>query len=387
MSTIGEPEVHSYPRLQQHSWKNPQFVRVMLFIIPTIIASALINAVVGLKTSFLLKEQLNIGPSALGTIYVVLGIPAYLQPFIGVWTDMFAFFGYHRRSYYMAGKLVGSAGLLGLALLEGLGKVGAHGHDGLATVLCLLMIIGAGGIVRTVIFNAIMVAIGNVTGRFSQLISALYLIPIIMGITYTSSLSGYVVDHWSFSRAFIVGAAITLLSIPLVFLIDEKRTSKKQHSWESTDAHASRMLEKRNERNRIAAALRSAMRSPGLWALVFFVFYLIFTPGINNTKLYYERDYLHFSGTLIGELGRYANWGALIGYFLYGLTSRKVPVYMLAWGAWLMDCLSYPALLLLHDRQSAMVLEVISNIIGAVYGVCFFYLRWRRGFARKALKV
>jgi len=377
MTAIAEPAEKSEPTVSQHSWKSPEFIRVMLFIVPTLVGGSVISAIIGLKYSFMLKEQLNIGPNALGTLNIVLGIPSYLQPFIGAWTDMFAFFGYHRRSYYMAGKLLGAGGLFGLAALESSGKVGAPGHSSLFTVVCLVMLIAAGGIVRTVIFNAIMVALGNLTGRFGQLVAAVNLIPIIMGVTYTSNLGGYVADNWSFPRAFSVGAVLTLLTIPLVFLIDESRTSQKQDESETKDEHVKRLLEKRSERRRVTAAIRQAAQSPGLWFLVFFVFYLILTPGINNTKLYYERDSLHFSGMLIGSLGRYTNWGALAGYFLIGMVSRRIPVYMLAWGAWLLDCASYPVLLLLHDGRSAIIVEVGSAIIGAVYGVCLYTLAAR----------
>jgi MFS family permease len=67
----------------------------------------------------------------------------------------------------------------------------------------------------------------------------------------------------------------------------------------------------------------------------------------------------------------------LAGYFLYGIVSRRIPVYMLAWGAWMLDCVSYPVLLLLHDSHSAMILEVLNSIIGAVYGVCLYTLAAR----------
>lgn len=357
-------------RTPEEEQRRRESIRVMLFVIPTIVMSALIAAVTGLKTSFMIKEQLGLNASDLGTLNLVLGIPSYIQPFIGAWTDMFAFFGYHRRSYYLAGKVLHAASLVGLALLEASGRVVGNHGGGYPVVILLLMLIAAGGIIRTVIFNAILVALGNFTGRFGQLLALINLVPIVMGIVYTAGLSGYVAEKWSYPHAFTMGAILTLLSMPLVFLIDEKRTSKARHHTETHEEHQARLHAKQKDKERTRLAIGQAFRSPGLWALVAFVFYLIITPGVNNTKLYFMQDNLHFSKLFIGQLGRYGSIGALTGYFLYGAVSRKIPVYMLAWGAWMMDCLSYPAMLFLRDHHSAIVLEVMSAIISALYGVC-----------------
>jgi len=286
------PEIENSTSDFQHSWRNPTFVRVLLFIIPTIVIIELAGAVSGLKIAFMEKEQLGIGPTQLGFINLVLGLPSYMQPFIGAWTDMFAFFGYHRRSYFVAAKVVAVAGLIMLSLFEKSGLASNHEQKSLFAIVGLLMLIASGGILRVVIFNAIMVALGNITGRFGQLIAAVSLIPIVMRIAYTANLSGIVAEHWSYERAFLTCAVLNLLSIPLVLIIDESRTSVKRLASESQEEHADRLELKRSERLELLRAMRTAFKSPGLWALVGFVFYLLLTPGVNNTKLYFYQDYL-----------------------------------------------------------------------------------------------
>ncbi len=350
--------------------KRREAIRVLMFLLPTVLFGGVIGAITGLKTSFLLKEQMGLNASDLGTLNLLLGLPSYLQPFIGMWTDMFAFLGYHRRSYYLSGKVLHAAGLAGLALLESAGRIGDAHHHNQLTVFALLLIIGAGGIIRTVIFNAILVALGNFTGRFGQFLAIVNLTPIVLSIVYTANLSGYVADHWSYQHAFWVGTILTILSTPLVFLIDEKRSSNRRHAAETHEEHAARMAKKVDDRRRILASIVHVAKTPGVWALTAFVFYLIVTPGVNNAKLYFEQDSLQFSRELIGQLARFASIGALIGYAVYGLVSRRIPIYMLAWGAWLMDCASYPTLLLLHSPGSAKVLEVGTAVIGALYAVC-----------------
>ncbi len=362
---------------QLHSWRNPAFVRVLLFVLPYVVFLDLVSAVVGLKQSFLIKEQLGIGATQLGYLNLILGIPGYVQPFIGAWTDAFAFLGFHRRSYFITAKLVAVSGYLGLAFLEHFPGGIRPGQTSLLSVTALLLLIISGAYVRNVIFNAIVVKLGNVTGRFGQLIAAISLIPILMRIGGTANLSGFIADHWSYSRAFLVGAILTLLSTPIVFLIDEKRINSKREASETQQDHEDRLTIKVQERREILASMVTAFRSPGLWALVGYVFYLILTPGVNNTKVYFYQDHLKFSREFIGHLGFYANIGALTGYFLYGLVSRRVPVYMLVWGAFLMDCVGYPALLLMRGVQSAKAMEVTYSIIGALYNVCLFTLAAR----------
>lgn len=364
-------EDSSYPMsADEKRRRQKEFIQVLVFVVLTIGIGALTGAFTGLKTTFLYKEELHLSPSDVGTLGLILGIPSYIQPFIGAWTDMFAFFGYHRRSYYLAGKLVGVAGLMGLALTEhfhGLLSVQQHHY---AIVVSLMLLIAAGGIVRTVIFNAIVVALGNDTGRFGQLQALMSLIPLVMGIAFTAKLGGVVAQNWSYPNAFMVAALLTLLSTPLVFLIDEKRSLQKRHVHESTEEHEQRLAAKRIAREETAKAMRQAFRSPSLWALVGFVFYLILTPGIFTVKVYYQTDHLHFSKLFLGSLGMFGAMGGLVAYVLFGVTFRRIPVYMLAWGAWLMDCLSYPSLLFLHNHISAIILEIFGAIVGALYVLC-----------------
>ena len=357
------------------SWHSHAFKSIIFFMLPTLVASELANAFVGLKTIFLVKEDLHFSASSYGTLMLFLGIPSYLQPFIGAVTDLKAFFGYHRRSYYMAAKIVGAALFISLAVLETTGKVHLSPQQHLVAVVAVLLMNGICGAIRTVIFNAIVVSLGNVTGRFGQLFSFTRLLPVILGITFTARMSGIVAQNWSYAATYLAGAAITLISMPLVLFIDEIKqpAAHTLTETERTELAPSNALKH-------AASVKSilhALKSPSLWALVGFVFYLIVTPGIGNTKLYFEQDSLHFSKKLIGLLGMYTNFGLLFGYFAYAAVSRRLPVYMLAWTAWVVDCISYPVLLVLHGPKSAIFVEIASAIIGAVYAACLYTLAAR----------
>jgi hypothetical protein len=97
---------------------------------------------------------------------------------------------------------------------------------------------------------------------------------------------------------------------------------------------------KRTERAETVAALRQAARSPELWMVVGYVFYLIFTPGTNMAKFYYSVDTLHFSKQFIGNLGQFTSAGVLLGILFFAAVSRKLPVAAVT-------CLTVPAALLI----------------------------------------
>ena len=334
-------------------------VRVFLLISLSAFLGTVLGALTGEKTTFLYKEELGLSASGLATLLILLGIPSYLQPFMGAWADLKPLLGYHRRSYYVVGSLVGTCGYLGLAFM--------HSYH-LWSVVCLLLITGFFAMFFGVIINAVMVAVGNRTGMFGRLQTLTIFIPYVMRLAYTSHLGGYVAQHWSYERAFGTAALLSLLHLPLVFLVEDKRVSAARAETETEEAHAARLAERHAQTARNLATLKQSMKSPGLWALVGFIFYLIITPGPNAT--YYFKDGLGLSKQFIGDTGRWSAVGALLGMGLFALGSRRLPVIALVLGAWLMDCMMYPTSLLMHDAPSVRWMTLANTCVGIIYGLC-----------------
>jgi len=334
-------------------------VRIFLLIGLSALLGTVLGALTGEKTTFLYKEELHLSASGLATLGILLNIPSYLQPFMGAWADLKPLLGYHRRSYYVIGTFIGSMGYLGLACM--------HSYH-LWSVVCLILIAGFFAVFSGVIVNAVMVAVGNSTATFGRMQTLSVFIPYVLSLAYTSHLSGYVAQHWSYGRAYGMAAFLSLLFLPMACLIEDQRVTHGREALESEEAHIARMAERhaRNARNR--AQLKQSMRSPGLWALVGFIFYLIITPGPNST--YYFTDGLHLSKQFIGDTGRWTSVGALLGMGLFAFGNKRLPVIALVLGAWLMDCAGYPAALLMRDATSVHWMSLISAAIGIIYGLC-----------------
>ena len=81
--------------------KRDAALRVALLLALYVALETIVSALTGEKKQFLYKEELHLSASAMAMWTVVLGIPTYLQPFLGAWADLKPLFGYHRRSYFL----------------------------------------------------------------------------------------------------------------------------------------------------------------------------------------------------------------------------------------------------------------------------------------------
>ena len=344
------------------------FLRLILLMAATMVVGTLVGTFSAEKLLFLYKEQLHLSAGGLATLAILVAVPNYLRPFIGGGSDLFPLLGYHRRSYYALAALTAAVGYFGLSLTS-------H-YTYLSTVL-LVMVAVAGGVTLIVMADAIMVSIGNKTGTVGRVQAVQQFTPFLLALLFAARLGGYVTQNWSYAHCFRTAALLSLLFLPLTFLIDEKRVIARQHERESPDEHLERLEAKRAERARTTEALRKAARSPGLWAIVAYVFYLIFTPGTNTAQLYYVVDSLHFSKQFIGNLGQFSAAGVLVGILFFGVVSRKLPVVAVTLGAWLCDCSLYLINFGLHDHFSAKVVAFVGGFSGILYALCLYTLAAR----------
>ncbi len=342
--------------------------RVALLIGASVILNTVVGVFSGEKLSFLYKDVLGLSASGMATLRLVAGIPAYLRPLMGAGSDLFPLFGFHRRSYYAFSWLLMALGFLCLAGMH-------HYHYG--SVLGLVIVTGAGGNLLFVIMDAIMVAVGNPTGRVGQFQTIQQGVPLLLGLTFAGPLSGYVTQHWSYTACFLTAALLALGGVPLALIITEERVGVARRGQETAEEHAARTAARAEERARVAASLRLAARSPGLWAVVGFVFYLIVTPGTNTAQFFYSVNVLHFSKQFLGTLAIPGSAGAIFGLLLFAFLSRRLPVRALVWGAFLMDCSLYLASMGLHSRTSGLVVTFLLSFLGTIYTLCLLTLAAR----------
>lgn len=335
---------------------------VPVFIALTAALMAMAGTFASEKLNFLYKDALHLSAPRVAALLLIAGIPAYIRPFMGASADLYPLFGYRRRSYFALACGVMALGYAGLAALD---------HYRYAAVLALVIVAGGGAIFAVVIADAVMVAVGNANGTVGRLQSIQRGIPLVLSLMFAARLSGFVTQHWSYRACFAAASILSALAAPLAMLIPERR---RRNAAVPTASGKPNVI---TDRAAVASALRNAARTPGLWAVVAFVFYLIGTPGTSTAQFYFMVDVLHFSKQLIGNLGMAGSAGSIMGLLTFAAVSRRLPVRAMVWGAYLCDCAVYLVSLGLHDTASAYAVIFVHSGITSIYMLCLYTLAAR----------
>lgn len=334
-------------------------LRTFALVCLAVSISTIDTAIAGEKTVFLYKDRLHLTPDAVTSINLLLGIPAYLQFFIGAWTSVVPWLGYHRRSYYCLGAIIVSLAYAGLALLP---------HYLLSPVVTLFLVAASGGVLRVVVYNSVIVAVGNRTGAYPRFASLAQFIPLVYGLAFTSHMAGYVATNWTYSATYGAVAALALLHAPLLLLIDDTRVIK------GTDSPQERMAELRADRWQAMRNLRAALSNRSTWILVALVGFVALTPAPNTAIPYYETDALHFSKQFIGDLGRYTSAGNLIGVLGFAALTGRLSPRLVAIGYVISNCVIYLCLMSLHSPNSARLMLFFYGMDGVLSNLLFVLL-------------
>ncbi len=344
------------------------FWRVALLMAGTVAVITLVGTFSSEKLSFFYKEQLHLSASAFSTLLILLNVPTYFRPLIGASSDLFPLLGYHRRSYYALAVLLEAVGLFSLSLFT---------QPSYWTTATLVMVAAAGGVTLMIMADAVMVQVGNRTGTVPRLQGIQQFVPYALLLLGLAPLSGYVTQHWSYAHCFRTAALMALLALPLTLLIDEERVSGGQQAHESRTEHQERRDAKARERAESVAALRQAVQSPGLWAVLAYVFYLVLTPSGATAQFFFEVDVLHFSKQLIGSLGQWSSAGVILGILTVVAISRRISVRTLVWSGWVIGTVSYLLNFALRDRLSAEIIFFVVSYFGIISNLSLYTLAAR----------
>ncbi len=344
------------------------FWRVALLMAGTVAVLTLVGTFSGEKLQFFYKEQLHLSAGGLASLGVLVAAPTYFRPFIGAGSDLFPLFGYHRRSYYALAALIEALGFFILSFIP---------HPSYWTTVVLVIVTVAGGATLMIMADAVMVQVGNRTGTVPRLQSIQQFVPYALSLIALARLSGYVTQNWSYAQCFRTAALLALLALPLTLLIDEQRVGRNQHALETPEEHAARAEMKARDHAESLAALRQAVRSPGLWAVIAYIFYFTLTPSGSTAQLYFEVDTLHFSKQFIGDLGQWSSAGVILGILTVVAISRRITIRTLVWGGWVIGTLAYLLNFALRDEFSAKIIFFIISYFSVMAGLSLLTLAAR----------
>lgn len=123
--------------------------------------------------------------------------------------------------------------------------------------------------------------------------------------------------------------------------------------------------------------LKALLLTRPFLATVFFVVLWNFSPSLGVSLYFFETDKLHFSQEFIGSLGSISSFGFLLGSLLFRLyltrTIGSGSVYLMV----LLSCMVSASFLLLRNETTAMIIELIRGISGAIFTLNIYSLAAR----------
>ncbi|CAB9525633.1 biopterin transporter 1, chloroplastic [Seminavis robusta] len=378
---------------------------VFLGIAPTpdIVAIATIYFVEGalglarLAQTFLLKDELHLGPAELSALTGLFVLPWTIKPLYGFLSDGFPLFGYKRRSYLVV------AGLLGCASYTALG----HDFGGLlapeqmipATVASLMISSGciafsdvvADGIVVQKTRDSDDPALAGglqslcwSSAAFGGLLSAYY--------------SGSLLQVMKPQDVFQITAILPFLVACISLLIQEERQQQPKDDeivvemvnneilttngsedslTTSTTTNGDLTISNGDSATALVAttdddgvkgqiqALWDAIRQPSIWKPTLFLFLWQSTPTSDGAFLFFMTDELGFGPEFLGRVRLVTAGASLVGVWLYNRFLKTVPIKdILFWSSIVATPLGLSSLLLITHANRELGIPDAAFVFG-----------------------
>lgn len=300
-----------------------------------------------LAQTFLLKDELHLGPAEMSALSGLFVIPWTVKPIYGFLSDAFPLFGYRRRSYLILAGLVGclSYTLLGNSFFgvfdspemiadATAGTVAAAvGISAKTKATVAALLVGSG----TVAFSDV-VADGIVVQRTRDAVDDPKLAGGLQSLCWGSAaIGGLLSAYFSGSLLEVMGprdifsiTAIMPLAVgAIALLIDEQKISLVPENVANNVADNS--VGSANDANHSDAkgqvkALWAAIKEPAVWKPALFLFLWQSTPTGEGAMLYFMTDDLGMGPEFLGRVRLVTAIASLGGVWLYQKYLRTVAI-------------------------------------------------------------
>lgn len=342
-----------------------------------------------LAQTFLLKDDLHLGPAEMSATMGILALPWTIKPLYGFLSDGFPIFGYRRRSYLV---LAGAIGFLSYASLAwGLGGGGTDGSTDVSTsnmaltsTVISLLLSSASIAMADVVADGIVVQKTRdaaVNGGDPAIAGGLQSVcwgSASIGGLISAYFSGSLLETMSPRDVFGIASVLPLAVAAISFLIDEEPIKK---SGEDTNG-SNEVAENTEFANDGAmssvkeqiSSLWEALSQPSIYKPVLFIFLWQATPTADGASLYFLTNDIGFGPEFLGKVRVITAISSLFGVWLYNQYLRRVPIKdVLLWTSLISVPLGLTQLLLIshYNRElgipdGVFVLgdDVILSILG-----------------------
>ncbi|KAL9181351.1 hypothetical protein ACHAXT_010156 [Thalassiosira profunda] len=327
---------------ESDSDSNPLLKKIFLGIDPTpdILAIATIYFVEGalglarLAQTFLLKDDLHLGPAEMSATMGVLALPWTIKPLYGFLSDGFPILGYRRRSYLVLAGVIGFLSYSSLAYGLGQGSV----SEGMALTITVvsLLLSSASIALADVVADGIVVqktrdaATNGDDPAIAGGLQSLCWGSAAIGGLISAYFSGSLLETMSPREVFGIASVLPLAVGGMSLLIDEDRIQKpKTNGALATNGSNGDILEEEDAISSIQkqmSSLWNALRQPNIYKPIAFIFFWQATPTSDGAMLYFMTNDIGFGPEFLGRVRLVTAASSLLGVWLYNKYLRRVPI-------------------------------------------------------------
>lgn len=288
---------------------------------PDVIAIATIYFVEGalglarLAQTFLLKDELHLGPAELSALTGVFTLPWTIKPLYGFLSDGFPLFGYRRRSYLVL------AGLTGCLSYSAVGHDfwGLLGDNNVAYTVGALVVSSACIAISDVVADGIVVQKTRESAETNPALAgglqSLCWGSAAIGGLLSAYFSGSLLEVMKPQDVFALTAILPFVVASIGFLIDETPVSRS--SKDSSNALATPEDGALDDVKSQISSLWEAIKKPEIYKPAAFIFLWQSTPTSEGAMLFFMTDDLGFGPEILGRVRLIGAISSLFGVWLY----------------------------------------------------------------------
>jgi len=303
---------------------------------PDVVAIATIYFVEGalglarLAQTFLLKDELHLGPAELSALSGVFTLPWTIKPLYGFLSDGFPLLGYRRRSYLVLAGLVGCFSYSAVGH-DFWGLLGETSTNTISYTVAALVVSSACIAISDVVADGIVVQKTQeskdpaIAGGLQSLCWGSAAI----GGLLSAYFSGSLLEVMKPQDVFSLTAALPFVVASIGILIDEEPVSKTKAIGGTESNGALTTIEEEDPFAEIKGQISSlweAIKKPEIYKPAAFIFLWQSTPTSEGATLFFMTDDLGFGPEILGRIRFIGAFSSLFGVWLYNSYLKTISI-------------------------------------------------------------
>lgn len=284
-----------------------------------------------LAQTFLLKDEMQLGPAEMSALTGIFALPWTIKPLYGFLSDGFPLFGYRRRSYLILAGLIGSLSYF----LLGSNFMGIFGDNVLQATIASLLVSSACVAFSDVVADGIVVQQTReshdpkVAGGLQSLCWG----SAAVGGLLSAYFSGSLLEVMTPRDVFSLTAALPFMVAFIAFFVNEIPN-------ENNPNHGGIQEQ--------MTTLLTTIKEPSIWKPALFLFLWQSTPTSDGAFLYFMTNDLNMGPEFLGRVRLITAFAGLVGVWIYNTFLKTVPIKnVLFWSSIISTPLGLSTLLLI----------------------------------------